>query len=81
MVVRCLSEKIWNIQLYQRLFDISVCGKFVVNDNYLTSSDTLSKKSSFVVIGTKFRAVYWLFERRKVEYRNFRLNILSLKIN
>lgn len=50
MVVRCLSEKIWNIQLYQRLFDISVCGKFVVNDNYLTSSDTLSKKSSFVII-------------------------------
>lgn len=50
MVVRCLSEKIWNIQLYQRLFDIFVCGKFVVNDNYLTSSDTLSEKSSFVII-------------------------------
>lgn len=50
MVARCLSEKRWNIQFYQRLFDIFVCGKFVVNDNYLTSSDTLSKKSSFVVI-------------------------------
>lgn len=50
MVVRCLSEKRWNIQLYQRLFDIFVCGKFVVNDNYLTYSDILSKKSSFVII-------------------------------
>lgn len=50
MVARCLSEKRWNFQFYQRLFDIFVCGKFVVNDNYLTSSDTLSKKSSFVVI-------------------------------
>lgn len=50
MVARCLSEKRWNIQFYQRLFDIFVYGKFVVNDNYLTSSDTLSKKSSFVVI-------------------------------
>lgn len=50
MVARCLSEKRWNIQFYQRLFDIFVYGKFVVNDNYLTSSDTLSKKASFVVI-------------------------------